>query len=69
MTDCPILSFFIAVFAAQKPALAKIVTCHGKDFLMPYGQAYRIKSNSLRIIGPLFGPTCWPNGLSSLVGW
>ena len=36
---------------------------------MPYGQAYRTESNSLRIFDPRFGPAGWPNGLSSLVGW
>ena len=68
MTDCPMLSFLMAL-AAQTPAQAKIVTCHGKDIPTPYGQAYRTKNSCLRISDPRFGPACWPSGLSSLVGW
>ena len=68
-TDCPTLSFFTAVLAAQKPGQAKTVTCHGKDTPTPYLQAYHTRSNSLRIVDPHFGPASWPNGLSSLVGW
>ena len=69
MTDCPMLSFFTAALAAQKPVQAMIVTCHGMDILMPYGQAYRTKSNSLRIFDPHFGPAGLHYGLPSLVGW
>ena len=69
MTDYPTLSFLTPVLAAQVPVQAKIVTCNGRDIPMPYGQAYRIKSNSLRIIDPRFGPACWPNSLSFLTGW
>ena len=60
---------FLMALAAQSPAQAKIVTCHGKDIRTPYGQAYRTKNSSLRISDPRFGPACWPSGLSSLVGW
>ena len=67
MTDCPTLRFLTAVLAAQKPAQAKIVTCHGKDSPTPYGQAYHIKSNSLRIFDPHFGSAGCLNGLSSLL--
>ena len=31
--------FLTVVVAAQKPAQAKTVTCHGKDIPMRYGQA------------------------------
>ena len=69
MADCPTLSFLTAVLAAQKPAQAKIVTCHGKDILMPYGQIYSIKNSSLRISDPHFGPAGCHYGFSLPAGW
>ena len=69
MTDCPTLSFFTVVLAAQEPVQAKIVTCHGKDIPTPYGQAYRIKSSCPKIFNPRFGLVGCPNGLSLLTGW
>ena len=69
MTDCPMLSFFTAALADQKPVQTTIATCHGMDILMPYGQAYHIKSSSPRIVHPHFGPACHYYGLSLLPGW
>ena len=69
MTDCPMLSFLTAVLAAQKPVQATIVTCHGMDTLMPYGQAYHTKCSFLRIIDLHFGPADQHYGLSLLAGW
>ena len=69
MTDCPALSFFTVVCSAQVTVQVMIATCHGMDTLKPYGQAYRIKSSSLRIFDPRFGPASRHYGLSLLVGW
>ena len=69
MTDCPMLSFFTAAHSTQKPVQVMIATYHRMDVLMPYGQAYRTKSSSLRILDPRFGPTGHHYSLSSLAGW
>ena len=63
------LSFFTAALAAQKPVQAMIVTCHGMDIPMTYGQIYCTKSSSLRIVDPHFGPASRHYGLSLLAGW
>ena len=39
------------------------------DIPTPYGQAYRTKSSSPRIVDPCFGPAGHHYGLSSLAGW
>ena len=68
MTDCPALSFFTMVCFAQVNVQVTIAICNMMDILMPYGQAYHIKSSFLRIIDSYFGPAGYHYGLSALAG-
>ena len=69
MTDCLMLSFFTVACFAEKPVQVTIVTCNRMDIPMPYGQAYRTKSSSLRIVDPRFGPAGCQYSFSLLSGW